>query len=85
MVFREEHLPYQYKRAKIKPAGHKALTEQVDVVMRLQHPAENKWTLGTLGKNRFGVEFDNIDVTGLSVWEVYCEQLGVDPGVAPGV
>jgi len=75
-VYLEQKLPEMYKKAGIKPAGESALTGQVDVVLQLEHPTMKRWRMRTLGKNRLGVEFDWVDVTDRSVYEVYLEQLG---------
>ena len=84
MVFREANLPGQYKKNLVKPWGEANLTSQVDVVLWLKHPTDKKWTLSTLGKNRFKVDFDDVDITSRTVWEVYCERLKRDPYRSPG-
>lgn len=84
MIFLEANLPGQYKTSLVKPHGESQLTSQVDVVLWLKHPTDRKWTLSTIGKNRFRLELKDEDITGNTMWEVYCLATGRDSSRSPG-
>lgn len=84
MVFMEANLPGQYKKEMVKPHGEGQLTSQVDVVLWLRHPNDRAWTLSTIGKNRYRVEIEDEDVTGVPVWTAFCMAIGRDPEKSPG-